>query len=289
MIAVLDSALSSVFGTTDSLVASVSTVQFLMCCVASIVLGAAVACIYMFRHKYSKNFVVTLALLPLIVQMVITLVNGNLGAGIAVMGVFNLVRFRSIPGSAKDIGSVFFAMAIGLATGMGFIALAVLFTFIVGVVNVMYVLSPFGRPQQPEKVLRVTVPEDLEFDGMFDTVLARYTAEHELTEVCTTNMGSLYQLEYQVRLAQPGIEKRLMDEVRCLNGNLKVSLSSAQVSRRCSKWAGLRTDVPGRRAKLGSRRLGRFAGLPARMSMAPMSPRQRRADRRRRSATMCAA
>ena len=224
----LDSAFSSVFGTADSLVASVSTVQFLMCCAASIVLGAAVACIYMFRHKYSKNFVVTLALLPLIVQMVITLVNGNLGAGIAVMGVFNLVRFRSIPGSAKDIGSVFFAMAIGLATGMGFIALAVLFTFIVGVV---YVLSPFGRPQQPEKVLRVTVPEDLEFDGMFDAVLARYTAEHELTEVCTTNMGSLYQLEYQVRLAQPGIEKRLMDEVRCLNGNLKVSLSNAQVSK----------------------------------------------------------
>ena len=227
MIVVLDSALSSVFGTTDSLVASVSTVQFLMCCAASIVLGAAVACIYMFRHKYSKNFVVTLALLPLIVQMVITLVNGNLGAGIAVMGVFNLVRFRSIPGSAKDIGSVFFAMAIGLATGMGFIALAVLFTFIVGVVNVVYVLSPFGRPQ----VLRVTVPEDLEFDGMFDAVLARYTAEHELTEVCTTNMGSLYQLEYQVRLAQPGIEKRLMDEVRCLNGNLKVSLSNAQISK----------------------------------------------------------
>ena len=143
MIVVLDFALSSVFGTADSLVASVSTVQFLMCCAASIVLGAAVACIYMFRHKYSKNFVVTLALLPLIVQMVITLVNGNLGAGIAVMGVFNLVRFRSIPGSAKDIGSVFLAMAIGLATGMGFIALAVLFTFIVGVVNVVTWIKNF--------------------------------------------------------------------------------------------------------------------------------------------------
>lgn len=131
----LDAALTSVFGTTDSLVASVSTVDFLMCCAASIVLGAAVACVYMFRRNYSKNFVVTLALLPLIVQMVITLVNGNLGAGIAVMGVFNLVRFRSIPGSAKDIGSVFLAMAIGLATGMGFIALAVLFAIIVGIVK----------------------------------------------------------------------------------------------------------------------------------------------------------
>lgn len=141
----LDAALTSVFGTTDSLVASVSTVDFLMCCAASIVLGAAVACIYMFRHNYSKNFVVTLALLPLIVQMVITLVNGNLGAGIAVMGVFNLVRFRSIPGSAKDIGSVFLAMAIGLATGMGFIALAVLFTIIVGIVNVAKRLATSAR------------------------------------------------------------------------------------------------------------------------------------------------
>ena len=222
---------SSVFGTADSLVSSVSASSFLLCSVVSIVLGLVIAGVYMFRHRYSKNFVVTLALLPLIVQMVITLVNGNLGAGIAVMGVFNLVRFRSIPGSAKDIGSVFLAMAVGLATGMGFLGLAVLFTFIVGVVNVVYVLSPFGRPQQPEKVLRVTVPEDLEFDGMFDAVLARYTAEHELTEVCTTNMGSLYQLEYRVRLAQPGVEKRLMDEVRCLNGNLKVSLSNAQISK----------------------------------------------------------
>ena len=104
---------------TESSVAGVSAEGFLACCVASLVLGAAVAVIYMFRHTYSKNFVVTLALLPVIVQMVIMLVNGNIGAGIAVMGVFNLVRFRSIPGSAKDIGSVFLAMAVGLATGMG--------------------------------------------------------------------------------------------------------------------------------------------------------------------------
>ena len=223
-----DAALTSVFGTTDSLVASVSTFEFLMCCVASLVLGAVVAAIYMFRHNYSKNFVVTLALLPLIVQMVITLVNGNLGAGIAVMGVFNLVRFRSIPGSAKDIGSVFLAMAVGLATGMGFIGLAVLFTIIVAIANVAYVLSPFGQPQQPAKVLNITVPEDLEFDGMFEGVLGRYTTDHELTEVRTTNMGSLYQLQYAVRLAQPGTEKHLIDEIRCLNGNLKVSLGNSK-------------------------------------------------------------
>lgn len=220
----LDFVSTSIFGTTESAIASVSTLDFLLCCVASIVLGAACAGIYMFRHKYSKNFVVTLALLPLIVQMVITLVNGNLGAGIAVMGVFNLVRFRSIPGSAKDIGSVFLAMAIGLATGMGFIGLAVLFTIIVAVVNVVYVLSPFGKPRQPGKRLCVTVPEDLEFEGMFDDVLGRYCDDVELTEVRTTNMGSLYQLTFEVRLRAQGSEKRLIDELRCLNGNLKITL-----------------------------------------------------------------
>lgn len=227
----LDAALTSVFGTSESLVASVSTVDFLLCCVASIVLGAGVAAIYMFRHTYSKNFVVTLALLPLIVQMVITLVNGNLGAGIAVMGVFNLVRFRSIPGSAKDIGSVFLAMAIGLATGMGFIALAVVFTIIVGIVNVGYVLSPFGKQKEPEKTLRVTIPEDLEYDGVFDEALGRYADEFELVEVQTTNMGSLFQLEYAVRMREPGLEKRMIDEVRCLNGNLKVSLGRAAATK----------------------------------------------------------
>lgn len=219
----LDNALTSIFGTADSLIASVSTVDFLICCLASIVLGAAVAGIYMFRHTYSKNFVVTLALLPLIVQMVITLVNGNLGAGIAVMGVFNLVRFRSIPGSAKDIGSVFLAMAIGLATGMGFIALACLFTVVVAVVNIAYVLSPFGRQREPEKALKITIPEDLEYDGVFDEVLARYTDDHELVQVQTTNMGSLFMLQYAIHMKQPGQEKRLIDELRCLNGNLKIS------------------------------------------------------------------
>ncbi len=124
----LDMTFSSIFGSADSLVGSVAASDFLLCCAASVALGAICAAVYMFRHSYTKNFVVTLALLPLIVQMVITLVNGNLGAGIAVMGVFNLVRFRSIPGSAKDIGSVFLAMAVGLATGMGFLGLACVFT-----------------------------------------------------------------------------------------------------------------------------------------------------------------
>ncbi len=227
----LDFMFTSVLGSTESVAANVTTGGFLLCSVASLVLGAACALIYMFRHKYSRNFVVTLALLPLVVQTVITLVNGNLGAGIAVMGVFNLVRFRSIPGSAKDIGSVFFAMAIGLATGMGYLSLAVLFTAIMGIANVAYVLSPFGRMQTVERELHLTVPEDLEFEGVFEPVLERYADSFELVEVQTSNMGSLYNLTYLMKLHADASVKELMDELRCYNGNLKVALVPAQMTR----------------------------------------------------------
>ncbi len=227
----LDSMFTSVLASSDSVSTNVTTGAFLLCCVASLVLGAACACIYMFRHKYSRNFVVTLALLPLVVQMVITLVNGNIGAGIAVMGVFNLVRFRSIPGSAKDIGSVFFAMAIGLATGMGYLTLAVVFTIIMGLANVIYVLSPFARPQTSEREIHLTVPEDLEFEGVFEPVLSRYTESYELIEVSTSNMGSLYNLSYVVRMRSEASVKELLDELRCYNGNLKVALVPVQKAR----------------------------------------------------------
>ena len=227
----LDSVFTSVFQTSSELTGGVTSGDFLICCIASIVLGCLCALTYMFKHDYSKNFVVTLALMPLIVQMVITLVNGNIGAGIAVMGVFNLVRFRSIPGSAKDIGSVFFAMAIGLATGMGYLALAALFTAIVGIANIAYVLSPFGKQKEPGKLLKVTIPEDLDYTGIFDDLFDRYTSSHELIEVRTTNMGSLFQLDYQINLKNSEDEKQLIDEIRCRNGNLKVSCGRMVVSR----------------------------------------------------------
>ena len=147
------------------------------------------------------------------------------------MGVFNLVRFRSIPGSAKDIGSVFLAMAIGLATGMGYIGVAAILTVVVGIFNIIYVTTPFGTPRAPKKQLKITVPEDLEFEGVFDEVLGNYTATYELQNVSTSNMGSLYQLEYSVSMKDDGLEKRMIDELRCLNGNLKIMLGSPQVKR----------------------------------------------------------
>ncbi len=226
----LDAMFTSVLGTSESVAANVTTSGFLLCSAASLVLGLVCALIYMFRHRYSQNFVVTLALLPLAVQMVITLVNGNLGAGIAVMGVFNLVRFRSMPGSAKDISSVFFAMAIGLATGMGYLSLALLFTVILGIANVVYVLSPFGKRSGVERELHITVPEDLEFEGVFEPVLMRHTESYELTEVKTSNMGSLYNLSYVVKLRDRAGVKELIDDLRCYNGNLKISLAPVQTT-----------------------------------------------------------
>ncbi|HAM15673.1 MAG TPA: DUF4956 domain-containing protein [Eggerthellaceae bacterium] len=227
----MDAIFTSVLGTTESTMTTATGTGFMICTIASILLGLIGAFIYMYRHDYSKNFVITLALLPVIVQMVITLVNGNIGAGVAVMGVFNLVRFRSIAGTAKDIGSVFLAMAIGLATGMGYIGIAAMLTVVVGVFNIIYVVTPFGKSHESSKLLKITVPEDLEFEGVFDDVLAGYTRSFELQNVMTTNMGSLYQLEYKVSMKEQGLEKRMIDELRCLNGNLKISLGSPRANR----------------------------------------------------------
>jgi len=215
---------SVVDSTTTSTAAALTSGTFLLCAVASLVLGVAIALIYMFKHDYNKNFVVTLALLPVVVQLVITLVNGNIGAGIAVMGVFNLVRFRSIPGSAKDIAAVFLAMAVGLATGMGYLSLAVLFTVIVAIANVVFVLSPLGNQntREAKRSLQVTIPEDLNYCTEFDEVFEKYCKKHELVYAKTTNMGSLYRLEYSITLRDALHEKEFLDALRVLNGNLTV-------------------------------------------------------------------
>lgn len=228
----LDSLSTSVLDA-SSTASNLTVENFLLCTAVSIILGLAIAGIYMFRHTYSKNFVVTLALLPLIVQVVIALVSGNIGAGIAVMGVFNLVRFRSIPGSAKDIGSVFLAMAIGLATGMGYLLLAVVFTIIIGIMNIIYMVTPLGKQGDTgtERTLRVTIPEDLDYLSIFDDLFAAFTRSAELNNVKTTNMGSLYQLEYRIALRDAADEKRLLDAIRTRNGNLTVSCGRPIVER----------------------------------------------------------
>lgn len=197
---------------------------FVLCTAASLALGLATAFLYMHRNTYSKAFVVTLALLPAITQMVILLVNGSLGTGIAVMGAFNLVRFRSIPGSAKEIGSIFLAMALGLATGMGYIGVAVIFLVVYAAASLTLNLTRFGEQRLEEKELRITIPESLDYTGLFGDIFEKYTAKTELIRVKTSNMGSLYQLSYRVRMKAAVSEKEFIDDIRCRNGNLDIIL-----------------------------------------------------------------
>lgn len=196
---------------------------FLICMVGSMVLGAVLAWVHSIYTNSSKGFVMTIALLPAIVQMVIMLVNGNLGTGVAVMGAFSLVRFRSIPGNAKEINSIFMAMAVGLATGMGYLAAAVLFVIIIGGVSVLYNVTSFGEPKQKVKELKITIPEGLNYTGIFDDLFKQYTAKQELINVKTANMGSLYKLTYRITLKTPSEEKILIDNLRCRNGNLEIT------------------------------------------------------------------
>lgn len=216
-------AFTSILTDTSGL-ATVDIVDFLICTAASLLLGLVAACIYMYRNNYNKSFVVTLALLPAVVQLVIMLVNGNLGAGLAVMGAFALVRFRSIPGSAKDIAAVFFSMAIGLATGMGFLAIAAVFTVIIGLATIIYNSVSFGQPKQSSQQLRITIPEDLDYQDIFDAVFEEYTVSHNLVRQQTSNMGSLYKLCYNVQLKKDTNPKDFMDELRTRNGNLEIAL-----------------------------------------------------------------
>ncbi|WP_207204898.1 DUF4956 domain-containing protein [Clostridium minihomine] len=226
--------LDSILSTATAATTAASMQDLLICTLASIVLGMGVGLCYMFRNTYSKSFVVTLALMPVIVQTVIMLVNGNLGTGIAVMGAFNLVRFRSIPGSAREIGSIFFAMAIGLATGMGYLTFALIFLALVGVMTMVLYTTKFAEPRKIRKELKIMIPEDRDFEGVFDDLFQKYTQGSELVQVKTTNMGSLYELRYHVVLNAPVIEKEFMDELRCRNGNLSIS---------CGKISTLRDEL----------------------------------------------
>lgn len=196
---------------------------FFVCIAVSLVLGAVLAFMHSHFNNSSKGFIMTIALLPAIVQMVILLVNGNLGTGVAVMGAFSLVRFRSIPGNAKEISSIFMAMAVGLATGTGYIAIAVIFTVLVGGISTLYHMTNFGEPKKTEKELKITIPEGIDYMEAFNDIFKEYTVKNELMKVKTSNMGSLYKLDYRIILKSVEKEKAFIDELRCRNCNLEIT------------------------------------------------------------------
>ncbi|MBQ9866912.1 MAG: DUF4956 domain-containing protein [Lachnospiraceae bacterium] len=198
--------------------------EFVLVTAIAFICGMIIAGTYMIKNRYSKSFVMTLVLLPMIVELVIILVNGNLGAGVAVAGAFSLVRFRSAPGRGQEITEIFLAMAVGLAAGMGYVGIALLFAIAVSGVNLILRLAAFGSENRGVKMLKISVPENLDYENRFEETFGRYLKEYRYEEVRTTNMGSLYKLTLSVVMKENSSSREFLDELRTLNGNLDISL-----------------------------------------------------------------
>ena len=210
----------------------ISVTDFLLCLGCARVLGLVMAFAYMYRTRYTKSFVVTLALLPAVVCIVIMMVNGNVGAGVAVAGAFSLVRFRSVPGTAKEICTLFLAMGAGLIAGMGYLGFAALFTLIMCIMFLLYNYLDFGSKKNAAiyKTVTIVIPEDLDYTGVFDDIFKAYTSSYDLTRVKSTNMGSMFKLTYNVVLRDIAKEKEMIDKIRCRNGNLEITVSKQETT-----------------------------------------------------------
>ncbi|WP_305151757.1 DUF4956 domain-containing protein [uncultured Dubosiella sp.] len=206
---------------------ALTVTQFATCLAASLFCGFVIAGAYTIKNTYSKNFISSIVLLPAIIQTIILLVNGNLGTGVAIMGAFSLVRFRSTPGTSKEMSTIFLAMAVGLATGMGQIGFALLFTAAMSALSVVLHLSRFGETPARRKTLKITMPETIESVDVFDSVLREYTTSFSLRRLKTSNLGSLFEAEYEVDLKKNVASKALIDDLRVCNGNLPISLYTA--------------------------------------------------------------
>lgn len=209
----------------DSTSAGLSITTGLICAGVALALGIVVAITHMKTSQTSKGFLVTLATLPLLVMAVMIMINGNLGTSIAILGAFSLIRFRSIQGHAKELLSIFFAMMVGLACGMGHVLFAVVITVIAVLAIVFFSCTTLLEPNKRQRVLKIVIPEDLDYEEVFDEIFDKYTSDTKLVQMKTVNMGSLYKLTYRITLKSDIKEKEFLDELRVKNCNLKVLLS----------------------------------------------------------------
>lgn len=191
----------------------------------SLLLGLVIAKVYQFKTVYSKSFVMSLALLPTLIAIVIFLVNGSLGAGVAVMGAFSLIRFRSAPGGAKELVSIFLVMTIGIAIGMGYLVFATVFTFIMSLAMLLLEVVNFGQMKHSMRQLTVVIPESLDYESIFDDIFNKAANHVELANVKTSDMGSLFKIKYIIQLNGRMTEKELIDALRTRNGNLEIAIS----------------------------------------------------------------
>ncbi|MGM9641630.1 MAG: DUF4956 domain-containing protein [Eubacteriales bacterium] len=226
----LDSFFKGIFD--SDAVKVIAPADFLLCVGCALVCGIILTSAYVVKTKFTHSFAATLAMLPAVVAVVIMMVNGNIGAGVAVAGAFSLVRFRSVPGTAREIGAIFLAMGTGLVCGMGYLGYALLISVLLGAISLAYNLICIGAQKKgvKNKVLRITIPEDLDYTDVFESILSEYTTRHELVQVKTTNMGSLFRLTYDVTVKNIAKEKELIDKLRVRNGNLEITVSRQETA-----------------------------------------------------------
>ena len=203
----------------------ITLVSFLICIFTSIILGVLASLVFSAGSHHSGSWTQSIAMLPSVVTLVIMLVNGNIGAGLAVAGTFAMVRFRSAVGSAKEITGLFYSVAIGLACGMGYVGFAAIFFVIIALFEFCMKKSHFGDSGNTYRKLKITIPENMDYDGLFEDVFQQYTKRHELVKVKTTNMGTLFELTYDVQLKDVHAGKQFIDDLRCRNGNLGIMFS----------------------------------------------------------------
>ena len=200
--------------------------SFAVCIGAAALLGIVISLCFRYRGRSGQSLLLTVAVLPLIVTVIGMLVGNRLGAGIAVAGTFSLVRFRSQPGTAREIAAVFTSVAIGLALGMGYVLVAVIFFLFAGALTLILTSVDFGSVRTPQKELRITLPENFDYEGLFDDLFEKYTKKAKLERVRTINMGTLFELTYHVIFKEAKIPKEFLDDIRSRNGNLNVSVSN---------------------------------------------------------------
>lgn len=219
----------TIFTTTSD--GSISITQSVIAIGAALIIGFVIAAVYMFickKEGYQKNFIIGLAMLPAVVAVVILLVGSNVARAFSMAGAFALVRFRSAPGSAKDISIVFFTMAAGLACGLGYVTFAAVFVAVMLIVLIGATAIGFGDRNIGKKQLKITIPENLNYSSVFDDLFDKYTSEYKMSRVKTTNMGTMYELTYEVRLKDESQEKDFIDQLRIRNGNLNITMALMQ-------------------------------------------------------------
>jgi hypothetical protein len=224
----LDTILSS--STTDQALTWFGTLSIL---ISALGLGLVISLVYMLTHRkvqYTASYAITLIMLPAVIAMIILLVGSNVARAFSLAGAFSLIRFRSAPGDSKDIAYVFFTLAVGLACGMGYISYALLFAVVLCLAMLLLSVTNFGVQSNKPMRLKISIPEDMDYNGVFDGVLDHYAVSHRLTKVKTTEFGSLFELTYEVTLRSPEITKALIDDIRSRNGNLAIVLSVSEMN-----------------------------------------------------------